>query len=91
MKGKSLKDGANYENADGSLRFVQNRAPNSDLIERLKNLLIEAENGELLGMAYVCQWQGDQVSNGWCLSRLNARRLVGEIEFMKRDMMADVS
>ena len=61
--------------------------PNTLLIERIEDLLEQAKSGELVGLAYVCQWKGDTVSNGWQLSRMNARRLIGEIEFMKLEMM----
>lgn len=64
--------------------------PNEHLISRLESLLDDARKGELVGLAYVCQWKGDSVSSGWALANMHARKLIGEIEFMKRDMMESV-
>ena len=60
---------------------------NEALIDMLEGLLAEAKSGELLGVAYIGQWKGDMVSSSWSLVEMNARRMIGEIEFMKRDMM----
>ena len=65
-------------------------SPNADLVSRLESLLDDARNGEILGLAYVCQWKGDSVSSGWVLANMHARKLIGEIEFMKRDMMEGI-
>lgn len=68
------------------LSDVQNR-PNESLVSRIESLLDQAKSGELIGLAWVCQWKGDTVSNGWQLSQMNGRRLVGEIEYMKLEIM----
>lgn len=61
--------------------------PNESLVSRLEDLLADAKAGELVGLAWVCQWNGDKVSNGWQLSQMNGRRLVGELEYMKLEIM----
>lgn len=61
--------------------------PNESLVDRIEGLLEQARSGELIGLAWVCQWRGDTVSNGWQLSQMNGRRLVGEIEYMKLEIM----
>lgn len=61
--------------------------PNESLVDRIEGLLEQARSGELIGLAWVCQWKGDTVSNGWQLSQMNGRRLVGEIEYMKLEIM----
>lgn len=62
-------------------------SPNESLVSCLEGLLDDARSGELVGLAWVCQWKGDTVSNGWQLSQMNGRRLVGEIEYMKLEIM----
>jgi len=61
--------------------------PNADLITRLEAMLEDAKSGELIGVAYVQQWKGDLVNSSWCVADMNARKLIGEIEFMKRDLL----
>lgn len=65
-------------------------APNEHLVSCLESLLDYAKKGELIGLAYVCQWNGNLVSNGWQLSEMHARKLIGEIEFMERDILDSV-
>ena len=91
MKGKQIVEGRSYVDSSGKPHPINVPSkPNEHLIERIKSLLKDAESGELLGLAYVCQWKGDSVSSGWSLANMHARKLIGEIEFMKRDMMEGI-
>lgn len=93
MKGKITDKAREYMNSLQSGKtypLVAISHPNEHLISRLESLLDDARNGELVGLAYVCQWKGDSVSSGWSLANMHARKLIGEIEFMKRDMMESV-
>lgn len=60
---------------------------NPSLVERLELMLEQAKDGELLGIAYACQWKGDLTSNSWSLSKMEPRRIVGELEFLKHRMI----
>ena len=63
--------------------------PNPELIEDLRNLLRQAESGDLQGLAYVCAWRpGVDVSGSWYLPE-SARvfRVVAELESLKLQLL----
>ena len=67
-----------------------NNSLNEKLVEKLEYALEEAKKGELLGAVFLYQWKGDLVGSDWALTELNARRLLGEIEVLKRDLLEKI-
>ncbi len=61
---------------------------NDSLVESLENMLVDAKSGELTGLMWVAQTQGGFVQSGWTGILTNrSRTMVGEMEFVKRDIM----
>ncbi len=55
---------------------------NSNIIERLEELLAEAKSGELIDMAYVVTYTNNHTGHGWTKSNLK-RNLLGELMLLQ--------
>lgn len=62
-------------------------APFRDLGDWLRSKAAAADAGELHEVYMVCKWKGDLVGNGWYANRPD-RRVIGEIEMLKAELMA---
>lgn len=61
--------------------------PDQAVIDFIKQLLLEAESGELQSIAVVTSLSGYRTGNGWMGMNKNNMAIVGEIEVLKRDVM----
>jgi len=77
------------------IRQIKTSEPNQKLIEHLKDLLADAETGELQGIVEVRLWDSSETSQGWCPApkgyhtQVASRRVVGELEYLKNLVIGD--
>jgi hypothetical protein len=58
---------------------VIEKPPHKATIEHLKELVVEAESGELQGVIYICSYKGNRVNSGWTAVSENRMRIMGEL------------
>ncbi len=64
-------------------------APNEILVETLERLLAEAKDGELQTAFIGCGYWPELVNSAWAIGTgCSTRRLIGEIEIAKQEMVA---
>ena len=64
------------------------KKPEKSVIEHLEALMAQAKSGELQELIYICGYKEGSVNHGWSRLR-NNRRLVGEMEFMKHQLIEE--
>lgn len=63
---------------------VSDPKPNAELVDMLCELLIDAQKGELKGMAVVCEWRKDRMSQGWSLPKgTDLSHILGELVLLQ--------
>lgn len=67
---------------------IEIRTVNKGLVQSLENMLKDAKSGEITGLLWVVQTQGNYVESGWSgILGTRSRTVVGEIEFLKQSFI----
>lgn len=62
------------------LHDIKDTTPNLDLVERLKDMLVQAESGELRSIFYVGGYDNDYAGSSWVMdARTTGNRFIGAI------------
>ena len=74
---------------------IRTHEPNKNLVKHLEKILKQAKIGDVQGMISVCIWDAGTTSTGWSPppkvyhTRIVSRRMIGELEYLKLDLMSD--
>jgi len=72
---------------------VRPQEPNENLVKHLEGMMEQAKTGKMQGMVAVSIWDDGTTGNGWagppkCYhTTIVSRRIIGELEYMKLDLM----
>ena len=61
--------------------------PSECLIGQIEELLDDAKSGLLQGLVYVRREKGDRVCHGWAGIGSHRKRIIGELEDLKLDIL----
>lgn len=73
------------------IRDIKDNTPNQGLVDQLKQLLAQAETGELRSVFTICGWHDDCITHGWAYDVRNSRRrILAEITLLQHDYITDI-
>jgi hypothetical protein len=67
---------------------IHEHAPDGDVVETLRELLAEAERGEIIAIAFATENTGRESATGWAGGeRMNTFAVIGAIERLKHRLL----
>lgn len=70
------------------IKDIKDKTPNDDLVRHIEGLLKYAKSGEMRTLVYAMGWDDDSVTSSWVIDkRTGSRRIVGEIEVLKSNVV----